>query len=238
LIENLSNELSKKFKEKISFTILNSYNTNNSIKEFFDKEIKHGEFILESERKSSEINFFEEGKNFDISICYKKNGRGTILSNEGTQKKLSSLFSFCYSSKDCQILEFLQIFLNLFNRITSDSFSTFIIFEKVLKILKISIENVTCLFNDFPCEFLKRKLKNSQNFNIEENGLNLITPKQMLLDVDNFLKELNDRNAKCIFKKIKKDEDFLIKIYIEATNNENFQSIIKKANELIDIYDE
>ena len=107
------------------------------------------------------------------------------------------------NEKDKKILEFLKIFLESFNKSNSDALLTFIIFENILRILNISLLEVNDLFTENPNEIFYRFLKHNEIFSINENFNILSSPEKLQYDVDIFLKELGDKNAKCFFKKIK-----------------------------------
>lgn len=179
------------------------------------------------------MNLSAKAKEFDVSIFYETNGRGNILSNEKVNKKIAQLYSYCNSSKDCQILEFISFFFNSGNKIIGDSLSTMILIEKCMKFMNLSLLDVYNLYEELPTSFEYIEVDNIAEYKTDENGYRVVNPENIQKEIDLFIEGVNDVNAKCLFK-ILPDENS-VRIYVESSNLENIKAIMDKAKSLIDI---
>lgn len=226
LIENLSKDLKKKFCENIKIAVFNTHYTNNAIKTYLNKLKNLNQFItLKPETEDVSL----KTKEFDISIYYKSNGKGTIYSNETILKKIDKLYSICFSTNDCVILEFLSAFLNAFNKTSGDALSTMILFEKSLKFLNLSLKDVYGLFEENPYDFQYVQVENILEFDCDQE-YKIVKPKKLTFELDDLIKNV-DPEAKCFFKIFKIQN--VIRIYVESAIKENVKAIMRKAKNLI-----
>lgn len=227
LIENLSIDLKQKFSECIKVAVFNDIYTNNAILDYLNNLKNIKDIILLKPYIDDKI---QKRKEFDITIDYKSDGEGSVFSTEASLKKIDKLYSFCVSSNDCLILEFLSIFLNSFNKIIGDALSTFIVFEKSLKIFNFSLIDIYNLINQNPNQFEYVDLENISKFKVDEEILKLVEPKQLFLDLENFVNTI-DVNAKYFFKIYANQKR--LRFYVESSSSENVKHIVKKIKKLI-----
>ncbi len=227
LIENLSKDLKQKFCESIKIAVFNSYYTNNAIKSYLTQLKNLNTFILIKPGISDVI---VKAKEYDVSLYYESNGKGTIYSNEATLKKIDKLYSFCFSANDCLILEFLSIFLGSFNKTSGDALSTMILFEKSLMLLNLSLEDVYSLYKQIPYDFQYLEVENISRFICDETSVKITSPIDFTNELEDFIKSI-DAEAKCYFK-ININQK-LIRIYVESSSRDNVEVIMKKVKKLI-----
>jgi len=229
LIENLSKDLKPLFLNSITISIINTKYTNDSFLNYQAKELKNIKQII-SEKSGIDIMKLT-AKEYDISIFYQSNGRGTIHCSENTQKKIDKLYSFCFSSIDCLILEFLSLFINSFNRTAGDSISNIIVFEECLKLLNFSLLDVVNLVTEYPFEFDYIKVDNISEFECDEQDVKIIRPENIGNHIDDFLLNL-DNKAKCYFKLNKNKKR--VRLYVESICKETLKQITKKIRSFIE----
>jgi len=230
VIEKLSNDLKQRFCENIKIAIFNSYYTNNAINDYIGQLKNLTKNVLITPGIS---NFLEKAKDYDISIYYESNGKGTIYSNEASLKKIGKLYSFCFSVNDCLILEFLSVFLNSFNKTSSDALSTMVVFEKTLKILNLSLNDVCNLIYENPNEFRYVEVENISKFKFDVETSKITEPKQFALELEEFFKNKGE-DAKYYFKLY--NDQKKIRIYVESLFQENIKQIMKKIEKLIEVH--
>jgi len=249
LIGNLSNDLKKKFLESISISILNSYFTNDGVIDFQKNYLKNIKYSINE--KSPDVNFkeidkgenvfvkkkeiFEKVKEYDICIYYELSGKGTIFSNDITLKKINKLYSFCSSSNDCLVLEFISTFLSSFNKTSGDAISTFIVFEKCLNFFNYSLKDVYEMVSIYPYCFLSFEIENIEECYFDENNLKLIKPEKIARLLYEYINE-QEENVKCFFKIIKNEK--IIRVYIESKTLEIIKSVSHRIEDLFDEFNE
>lgn len=230
MISNLSKTLNDKFLSEISIAIINTCYTNTSAKKFLEEKIKFAKIISSN---PGMMNLSAKANEFDISIFYETNGRGNILSNENVLKKVAQLYSYCNSSKDCQILEFISIFFNSANKIIGDSLSTMILIEKCMKFMNLSLLDVYNLYEELPTSFEYIEVDNIAEYKTDDNENRLVNPINIQKEIDLFIEGVNDENAKCFFKLLPDENS--VRIYVECSNLDNVKAVMDKAKSLIDI---
>lgn len=236
LVNNLSADLRKRFIDSISIALVNSVFANDKIKEIFAKE-KNPIFGLDNiiNLVTDFSLVLAKCKEFDIAISYDCSGKGNVLSNEQTIKKIDSLFAFCSSSLDCQILEFLTLFLNSFNKTIGDSLCTLIVFEKCLKFMNLSISDVYELYSEFPNSFYNIDMSDISDFESDGYYMKIIKPQGIQAEIEECLASLGGKVLKCYFWLI--PEDSIIKVFIEGKTLNDVEDFHKLVKNILERYD-
>ena len=172
-----------------------------------------------------------KAKDFDISIYFESNGHGTVYHNENTLEKIQNLKKES-TEKDFEILEFVEIFLNSFNKTVGDSLSVLICVEKCLKILNLKCSSIYKLYEIIPAVNLKKKVQDKSIYESNEDDSRLIFPKNIQDLIDDIVKEYVEFRGRC-FIRASGTED-IVRIYAEATTDEIAELIARKVYEIVE----
>ena len=222
LIDNFSKNLKIKYNEMIKMGIITSKYSNGAFISFCENNLKNYKLSV---TKTGINNIQKESKKFDISICYEYNGLGTIYISQDLSTKFGKLSSLIETSKDSQIIELFQLFIALFNSITSDGVSNLIVIESIMKSMNLSIKDVYDFYNEIPYKIVDIKMKYSK-FITNEDDSKIIEPKNMQIIID----ELSNKYANSkIYVRPTGTEDYL-RVYVESETDDNCEKIIEELS--------
>jgi phosphoacetylglucosamine mutase len=221
LIGKLSSNLQKRFLNEIKIGIICTAYSNGEFMSFIKKDLGFDLIIA----KTGVKHLHHKAKNFDIAIYFESNGHGTIYSNEDIHKKIEKLNCFIESSTDSQTLEFMSIFLSMFNRTTGDSLSAMIATEASLLLNNMKLIDVYNIYTELDSLNEKVTVKNKDIFLPNEDDSKLIEPKEVQLFIDSEVEKFTNNKARC-FVRPSGTED-IVRIYAEADN-------FKIVKELVD----
>lgn len=129
------------------------------------------------------------------------------------------------TSKDSQIIELFQLFIALFNSITSDGVSNLLVIESIMKSMNLSIKDVYDFYNEMPYKIVDIKMKYSK-FITNEDDSKIIEPKNMQIIID----ELSNKYANSkIYVRPTGTEDYL-RVYVESETDDNCEKIIEELS--------
>ena len=222
LIDNFSKNLKIKYNEMIKMGIITSKYSNGAFKSFCENNLKNYKLSV---TKTGINNIQKESKKFDISICYEYNGLGTIYISQDLSTKFGKLSSLIETSKDSQIIELFQLFIALFNSITSDGVSNLLVIESIMKSMNLSIKDVYDFYNEIPYKIVDIKMK-YRKFITNEDDSKIIEPKNMQIIID----ELSNKYANSkIYVRPTGTEDCL-RVYVESETDDNCEKIIEELS--------
>ena len=222
LIDNFSKNLKIKYNEMIKMGIITSKYSNGAFISFCENNLKNYKLSV---TKTGINNIQKESKKFDISICYEYNGLGTIYISQDLSTKFGKLSSLIETSKDSQIIELFQLFIALFNSITSDGVSNLLVIESIMKSMNLSIKDVYDFYNEIPYKIVDIKMKYSK-FITNEDDSKIIEPKNMQIIID----ELSNKYANSkIYVRPTGTEDCL-RVYVESETDDNCKKIIEELS--------
>ena len=218
LIENFSKNLRIKYYQDIKMGIITTIYSNTA----FDIYMKNNFDKYQIKRvKPGFRNLQEEAKNYDISICYEKDGMGTIFINDELSKKFGKLSSLIETSKDSQIIELFQLYVSMFNITYTDAIANFLIIESILKIMNLSLKDVNEFYNDMPYKVLNLEIKNLNKIRIDDE-YQLVEP----LSIKNVIDKFKSENNICKFCFI--HDDKLLNLYLDSENDKNNQILVEE----------
>ena len=222
LIDNFSKNLKIKYNEMIKMGIITSKYSNGAFISYCENNLKNYKLSV---TKTGINNIQKESKKFDISICYEYNGLGTIYISQDLSTKFGKLSSLIETSKDSQIIELFQLFIALFNSITSDGVSNLLVIESIMKSMNLSIKDVYDFYNEIPYKIVDIKMKYNK-FITNEDDSKIIEPKNMQIIID----ELSNKYANSkIYVRPTGTEDFL-RVYVESETDDNCEKIIEELS--------
>ena len=222
LIDNFSKNLKIKYNEMIKMGIITSKYSNGAFISFCENNLKNYKLSV---TKTGINNIQKESKKFDISICYEYNGLGTIYISQDLSTKFGKLSSLIETSKDSQIIELFQLFIALFNSITSDGVSNLLVIESIMKSMNLSIKDVYDFYNEIPYKIVDIKMKYNK-FITNEDDSKIIEPKNMQIIID----ELSNKYANSkIYVRPTGTEDYL-RVYVETETDDNCEKIIEELS--------
>ena len=222
LIDNFSKNLKIKYNEMIKMGIITSKYSNGAFISYCENNLKNYKLSV---TKTGINNIQKESKKFDISICYEYNGLGTIYISQDLSTKFGKLSSLIETSKDSQIIELFQLFIALFNSITSDGVSNLLVIESIMKSMNLSIKDVYDFYNEIPYKIVDIKMKYSK-FITNEDDSKIIEPKNMQIIID----ELSNKYANSkIYVRPTGTEDYL-RVYVESETDDNCKKIIEELS--------
>ena len=222
LIDNFSKNLKIKYNEMIKMGIITSKYSNGAFISFCENNLKNYKLSV---TKTGINNIQKESKKFDISICYEYNGLGTIYISQDLSTKFGKLSSLIETSKDSQIIELFQLFIALFNSITSDGVSNLLVIESIMKSMNLSIKDVYDFYNEIPYKIVDIKMKYNK-FITNEDDSKIIEPKNMQIIID----ELSNKYANSkIYVRPTGTEDYL-RVYVESETDDNCEKIIEELS--------
>ena len=222
LIDNFSKNLKIKYNEMIKMGIITSKYSNGAFISYCENNLKNYKLSV---TKTGINNIQKESKKFDISICYEYNGLGTIYISQDLSTKFGKLSSLIETSKDSQIIELFQLFIALFNSITSDGVSNLLVIESIMKSMNLSIKDVYDFYNEIPYKIVDIKMKYNK-FITNEDDSKIIEPKNMQIIID----ELSNKYANSkIYVRPTGTEDFL-RVYVESETEDNCEKIIEELS--------
>ena len=225
LIDNFSKNLKIKYNEMIKMGIITSKYSNGAFISYCEKNLKNYKLSV---TKTGINNIQKESKKFDISICYEYNGLGTIYISQDLSTKFGKLSSLIETSKDSQIIELFQLFIALFNSITSDGVSNLLVIESIMKSMNLSIKDVYDFYNEIPYKIVDIKMKYNK-FITNEDDSKIIEPKNMQIIID----ELSNKYANSkIYVRPTGTEDYL-RVYAESETDDNCEKIIEELSKLL-----
>ena len=222
LIDNFSKNLKIKYNEMIKMGIITSKYSNGAFISYCENNLKNYKLSV---TKTGINNIQKESKKFDISICYEYNGLGTIYISQDLSTKFGKLSSLIETSKDSQIIELFQLFIALFNSITSDGVSNLLVIESIMKSMNLSIKDVYDFYNEIPYKIVDIKMKYNK-FITNEDDSKIIEPKNMQIIID----ELSNKYANSkIYVRPTGTEDYL-RVYAESETDDNCEKIIEELS--------
>ena len=222
LIDNFSKNLKIKYNEMIKMGIITSKYSNGAFISYCENNLKNYKLSV---TKTGINNIQKESKKFDISICYEYNGLGTIYISQDLSTKFGKLSSLIETSKDSQIIELFQLFIALFNSITSDGVSNLLVIESIMKSMNLSIKDVYDFYNEIPYKIVDIKMKYNK-FITNEDDSKIIEPKNMQIIID----ELSNKYANSkIYVRPTGTEDCL-RVYVESETDDNCKKIIEELS--------
>ena len=222
LIDNFSKNLKIKYNEMIKMGIITSKYSNGAFISYCENNLKNYKLSV---TKTGINNIQKESKKFDISICYEYNGLGTIYISQDLSTKFGKLSSLIETSKDSQIIELFQLFIALFNSITSDGVSNLLVIESIMKSMNLSIKDVYDFYNEIPYKIVDIKMKYNK-FITNEDDSKIIEPKNMQIIID----ELSNKYANSkIYVRPTGTEDYL-RVYVESETDDNCKKIIEELS--------
>ena len=222
LIDNFSKNLKIKYNEMIKMGIITSKYSNGAFISYCENNLKNYKLSV---TKTGINNIQKESKKFDISICYEYNGLGTIYISQDLSTKFGKLSSLIETSKDSQIIELFQLFIALFNSITSDGVSNLLVIESIMKSMNLSIKDVYDFYNEIPYKIVDIKMKYNK-FITNEDDSKIIEPKNMQIIID----ELSNKYANSkIYVRPTGTEDYL-RVYVETETDDNCEKIIEELS--------
>jgi phosphoacetylglucosamine mutase len=216
----MSPELKKKFESDIRIGIVCTGYSNGAFMNYITKTLGLKLIIARTGVKF----LHREAKEFDISIYFESNGHGTVFSQEHTLPKITKLNSFCNSATDSQLLEFISLFLCLFNRTTGDSLAIFNATECCLNFLNMTTLDFYNIYTELPAINYKLEVKNKTIFLPNEDETRLIEPKETQSLIDEVCSKYTQ--SRCFIRPSGTED--VIRIYAEAQS-------LNEANEIIEI---
>ena len=165
-----------------------------------------------------------KSKAYDIGIYFESNGHGNIAFKDDIITKITKLNSFCNSAVDSQVLEFINIFLSMFNRTIGDSLSALICIESCLRFLNMSIDDFYNIYNEYPAVNVKVKISNKSIFKPNDDETRLVSPIDMQEKIDEIVSKYECGRS---FIRPSGTEDVL-RIYAEART-------LEEANEIAEL---
>ena len=223
LIDNFSKNLKIKYYEMIKMGIITSKYSNGAFISYCENNLKNYKLSL---TKTGISNIQKESKNFDISICYEYNGQGTIYISQDLSTKFGKLSSLIETSKDSQIIELFQLFIALFNSITSDGVSNLLVIESIMKLMNLSLQDVYDFYNEIPYKILDIKMKYNNKFITDEDDTKILEPKNIQKIID----EITHKYQKSkIYVRPTGTEDCL-RVYVESETDDNCEKIIEELS--------
>jgi phosphomannomutase len=226
LIDNFSNNLKIKYYEMIKMGIITSKYSNGAFISYCENNLKNYKMSL---TKTGISNIQKESKNFDISICYEYNGQGTIYISQDLSTKFGKLSSLIETSKDSQIIELFQLFIALFNSITSDGVSNLLVIESIMKLMNLSIKDVYDFYNEISYKIVDIKMKYNKKFITNEDDTKILEPKNLQKVIDEISNKY--KNTKIYVRPIG-TEDYL-RVYVES-NDDNCEKIIEELSKCLE----
>jgi len=226
LIDNFSKNLKIKYCEMIKMGIITSKYSNGAFIYYCENNLKNYKLSL---TKTGISNIQKESKKFDISICYEYNGQGTIYISQDLSTKFGKLSSLIETSKDSQIIELFQLFIALFNSITSDGVSNLLVIESIMKIMNLSIKDVYDFYNEISYKIVDIKVKYNNKFITNEDDNKIEEPKNLQKIIDEIS---NKYKGSKIYVRPSDIEDSL-RVYVESETDDNCEKILEELSKCL-----
>mgnify|MGYP002625013393 CR=1 FL=1 len=217
LINNFSKNLKNKYYEMIKMGIITSKYSNGAFISYCENNLKNYKLSI---TKTGISNIQKESKQFDISICYEYNGQGTIYISQDLSTKFGKLSSLIETSKDSQIIELFQLFIALFNSITSDGISNLLVIESIMKIMNLSIKDVYNFYNEMPYKIIDIKTKYNK-FISNEDDSKIVEPENLQKIID----EISIKYTKCKIYVRPAGIEHCLRVYVESEMDDKCEII-------------
>ena len=228
-LSKLSSNLYKTFLSKIKIGIITTAYANGELMNYVNTNLKGLELIL---AKTGVKYLHEQARKFDIAVYFEANGHGTIYCDEHLQEKFEKLNCFVESSKDSQVLELMQLFLSMFNLTVGDAVSSLFATESSLRTLNMSIHSVYEMYKELPSRNAKVCVKDKNKFIPNDNETRLIQPTAVQDEIDTLVSTIN--RGRCFIRPSGTED--VVRIYAEATNEGDVESIINKMILILKAY--
>lgn len=224
LISKLSETLQEKFMQEIKIGIVCTAYSNGAFMNYV-RDILHFEIAM---AKTGVKYLHRKAHEYDLSIYFESNGHGTLTFKESVKSKIEKLNSFSMSSKDSQTLEFINIFISMFNKTVGDSLSAMICTESALKLLDMTVDDLYEIYKELASINVKVKVGNKHAFKTNEDETRLTEPIIIQSAIDEIVQKY--KGSRC-FVRPSGTED-IVRIYAESTTESEaveIAELIKKA---------